>query len=72
LEGSDDLANWYGHQAVARPKLITPEEFLKIIAKITPADIKRVAKNIFRDDRLNLAVIGAVKTEAGLKKILHF
>jgi predicted Zn-dependent peptidase len=66
------MANWYGHQAVTRRKLLTPEDFLRAINKITAADIRRVAKNIFRNERLNLAVIGAVKEQKKLEKILRF
>jgi predicted Zn-dependent peptidase len=72
LEASDNLSNWYAHQAIARPKLLTPEQFLKIMEKIKPADIRRVARNIFRNERLNLAVIGDIKNTKPLTKILKF
>ena len=72
LEVSDDLANWYGRQALTRPKLVTPTEFLRLMQKVTAADIQRVAKDIFRDAGLNLAVIGPVKEQKNLEKILKF
>ena len=72
MEASDNVANWYASQAVLRKKLITPEELLKIINKISARDIKRVARSIFQDKSLNLAVIGPVPSEKKLKDILHF
>ena len=74
LEASDDLANWYGRQAILRKKYITPEDYVSEITKITSADLKRVAKKIFITKNLNLALIGplAVKQQAALKKELKF
>lgn len=70
LETSDNLANWYGRQAILRKKIMSPFEFLKKVNTITTRDIQRVAKKIFIDQKLNLAIIGQVN-EAKLKKILH-
>lgn len=72
LESSDNVANWYGRQAVLdmtvererenyKTKIQTPEEALKEIKSIKATDIKRVAKEIFREDKLNLALIGPYK-----------
>ena len=74
LEASDDLANWYGHQAILRQKYLTPADYVEIIDKITPADLKRVAKKIFVEHNLNLALIGPIdsKKEAELKNVLKF
>ncbi|MBI1919306.1 hypothetical protein HYS29_01845, partial [Candidatus Microgenomates bacterium] len=36
----------------------TPEDVIKKIEKVTIADLERVAKKIFVNNRLNLAVIG--------------
>jgi len=74
LEASDDLANWYGRQAILRKKYLTPAEYMLEIEKIKPADIKRVAKKIFIEKNLNLALIGPMspKKIADLKKSLKF
>ena len=69
FEASDNLANYYARQAVLlntvdrnekknKLKIKTPEEFLKAVDKITAADIKRTAGNIFINKGLNLALIG--------------
>jgi len=74
LEASDDLANWYGRQAILRKKYLSPADYIKEIEKIKPADLRRVAKKIFIVKNLNLALIGPLtsKKEASLKKALKF
>lgn len=82
LEGSDDVANWYARQAIMNmtqvrtgnktKKIITPEEYLKIIDKITAKELREVARELFRPSQLNLAVIGPYKEEAKFKKLLKF
>lgn len=76
LEGSDEVAQWYGRQAVlffeqgSDKKILSPEEYLEAINKVTAADIQRVANEIFTNDRLNLAVISPQQDEASLKQLL--
>lgn len=78
LEGTDDLANWYGRQLVLRAQqpqgnrqpLVTPQEFLKEINKISAQEIRQVAKKIFNPKKLNLAVIGPYQKEGQFRKLL--
>lgn len=83
LESSDDVADWYGRQAItkltqertnaeSREKIYSPEEFFKQIDKVSVKDIKRVAADIFQNSKLNLAVIGPYKDEEKFKKFLQF
>lgn len=71
MEGSDDVANWYGRQTILRNKIITPGEFLKIIKKISSKDLQKTAQKYFVNKGLNLALIGKVKGES-FKSILKF
>lgn len=74
LEASDDLANWYGHQTIYRQKYLSPNDFLNEIEKVSIKDLEKMAKKIFVDSNLNLALIGSVsvKLEKSLKNILSF
>jgi predicted Zn-dependent peptidase len=74
LEASDDLANWYGRQAILRKDYVSPDDYLKQIEKISVNDLRRVAKKIFVENNLNLALIGPIdkKKEASLRKALKF
>ena len=83
FEASDNLANWYGRQAImfntikradkkTKIKIEAPKDYLKKIKAITASDIKRVAEDIFVNRGLNLAVIGPYKEKDKnkFKKIL--
>lgn len=78
LEGSDSIASWYGRQAIMlkeqkrREALLTPEKYFARIRKVTAADIKRAARRIFVDDKLNLAVIGPYRDKGEMEKMLSF
>ncbi|MEK7120763.1 MAG: hypothetical protein AAB840_01595, partial [Patescibacteria group bacterium] len=61
-----------GFQEVLRQKIKTPEEWLKEINKVTPKAILKLAKEIFRNNLLNLAIIGPIKDKKKLQKILKF
>ncbi|MGE5425690.1 MAG: M16 family metallopeptidase [Bacillota bacterium] len=73
-ESSDDVASWYGQQAMIKNKLIDPEEQEKRLRAVTSADIRRAALAVMKDANLNLAVIGQIKKEeeASIKKVLRF
>lgn len=70
LEASDDVANWYGFQTILRDELRSPEESLKKLRLVTADDLQKVAKKIFRPERLNLALIGPVKDQKKIMSIL--
>ena len=70
LESSDNMASWYARQAVIRGKIITPEELIKRINKVTPGSIRQVAKDVFQNKGLNLAVIGPFKDGKKFSKIV--
>lgn len=71
MEASDNLANWYAQQVMYRKNILTPGELIKKINKITAFDIQKVARQIFVNRHLNLAIIGNVN-EKRIKNILHF
>ncbi len=58
LETSDELASFYADQQLLKRELLTPDEKLAIIDKVTAEDIRLLAKEIFTPTRLNLALIG--------------
>jgi predicted Zn-dependent peptidase len=70
LETSDGLASFHGEQEIL---MGGPKELQKTMEKlqaVTSEEIMEVAKMIFKDSRLNLAVIGPYKSAASFKKIL--
>lgn len=70
MEASDEVAMFHIDQEVTHGKIITLEEKFSLIEKVTTEDIARVAKDVFRSGKLNLAVIGPHKNSGKLKNIL--
>jgi len=70
LEDSKNIANRYATQLILEGQVRTPEQTLKLINKVTVEDVQRVAKDIFKPQKLNLAIIGPYKEETRFKKLL--
>jgi len=61
LEATDDVANFYGGQEVMVKKIESPEDKAKKIKAVTSKQIQAMAKQIFQNNKLNLALIGPFK-----------
>jgi len=72
LESSDDIANFYGGQELLKREIKDAEEKAKEIRKVTSSQIQKLAKGIFKNNKLNLALIGPFKKKAKFSKILKF
>jgi predicted Zn-dependent peptidase len=72
LESTDDIANFYGGQEILKRKPKNLEEKIKEIRKVTAKQIKNLANEIFKDDKLNLALIGPFKDKKEFLDILKF
>ncbi len=70
LESSDDLAGFYGNQELFRKKILLPGDIVKKIEAVTAEDILKVAKEILKPKKMNLALIGPDKDRAVFEKIL--
>lgn len=72
LESSDSNANWYAKQLLLQNKIVTPDEYLKRINKVTAKDLMRVANDIFVNNKLNFAVIGPYENKKEFDGLLKF
>ncbi len=72
MESSDEVAMFFVDQAVRKKRIMTLDEIFNKIDKVSVSDIQRVAREIFRESTINVAVIGPHKDEEGLKKLLHY
>ncbi len=72
FEASDEVAMFYIDQEVRKGKIMTLPEIFAQIDKVKEADILKVAKDIFQNNKLNLAVIGPHENPDRLMKILNF
>jgi predicted Zn-dependent peptidase len=70
LETTDEIAFYYGMQHVLKKEIKTPEEFMKAVSKITAKDVQTLARQIFKDENLNLAIIGPMENENEIVPLL--
>ncbi|MDO9399598.1 MAG: pitrilysin family protein [bacterium] len=78
LEESDSMASWYAQQAITfkqqkvSKKILSPNDYYEKIRQVSAEEIMKVAKEIFVNNKLNLAVIGPYKDKKIFKDILRF
>ena len=72
LESSDEIASFYGGQELLKKEMLSLEEKAKEIRNVTAQQIQKLARNIFRNQRLNMALIGPFKDKKKFLKILRF
>lgn len=70
LEDTEDMVDWYIKQELLFGQTLTPEEKLKKFEAVTLAQVKQVAKEIFTENNLNLAIIGPYKNDKNFKPLL--
>jgi predicted Zn-dependent peptidase len=72
LEHTDSVAEAYAESLIFYNEILTPEEELDKIKKVTLDQVFQVASDIFDDKKLNLSLIGPFKKEDDFNKILKF
>ncbi|MEK7635627.1 MAG: pitrilysin family protein [Patescibacteria group bacterium] len=69
LETSNQLANFFGGQEILTRQIISPDEISKKIQAVTAEEITAVAADIFKNNRLNLAIIGPFEDKTQFENI---
>lgn len=72
LESTDDIANFYGSSELLKKEIKSLEDKIKEINKVKSEDIQKMAKLIFKEKNLNLALIGPFEDKNDFIKILKF
>jgi len=70
LEDSREVAALFGSQQLLEGKVRSVEEIFTKINAVTAEDVNKVAADIFKNEALNLAIIGPYKDEGKFVKIL--
>lgn len=71
LEPSDALSYFHGTSELLEEKTYSLEEMFAFIDKVSSKNIQDAAKEIFKPENLNLAVVGPHKTKKPFEKILR-
>jgi len=69
-ESTNYLAQFYGLQWVIDRKIETSDQYLEKLNRVSAEDLMVVAKDLFQLQKLNLQVIGPLRSAAPLEKIL--
>lgn len=72
LETSDARAEYCGYQEVMKRTIDLPDDIIERVNAVTSDDVQNLAKEIFINEQLNMALIGRFKDENLLKQKLSF
>ena len=70
MENSRTVAGWYGAQEILTGKIMTIDDVTRIIDEITLEDIRRVVGRLFLTEKLNLAIVGPVRNEEDIARLV--
>ena len=71
LEDSFDVTNFFGMKLLLEGKITDINDYLEKTNKVTYDEIVEVAKQVFKPENLNMAIIGPIKEEKGLKETFN-
>ena len=72
LEGSDELAHFYGKQALLYPKTYTTHEVIESIDRVTSKEVLTLSQKLFQPESFHLSLIGPFQKRIDeLRKILE-
>ena len=67
LEDTMEHMLWMGEGIMSREKLRTMKEVVQDFKKITPADVRRIAREVINPEKFNLALVGPITEDQGKK-----
>ena len=72
LEDSEEYANLMGRQALFYDEIRGVDAIFKKIDAVTVQDIQRIARELFKEENLRLAMIGPFEGEERFGRLLHY
>jgi len=64
--------NWIGEQLLGYGRIFRPAEIKKRLCEVTGREIRAAARDFFRPERLNLALVSPLKRDPGLARLLDW
>ena len=71
LESSDSQMMWLGEQLLGYGKTISPQEVKRRISAVTGAEVRAAARDFFKADRMNLALVSPLKSAKHLARCMN-
>ncbi len=72
MEDSHSVSSWLGAQELLVNRIYTVDEVISIVDAISSEDLKRVAQNLLGSEKLCLAIVGPVRGQKRLQRLLKF
>ncbi|HWC31190.1 MAG TPA: pitrilysin family protein [Dehalococcoidia bacterium] len=70
LEDTRAVSGWLGGQEMLMGEILSPEDVVERLDRVTPDDMTRVSRGLLRTDKLNLAVVGPHRSETRFRPLL--
>ena len=71
MEDTGAIASWLGRQELLRGRILTVDEVLSLLDRVDVEAVQRVAEDIFRPERFNLAVVGPFRSPSRFEAALR-
>jgi predicted Zn-dependent peptidase len=71
LEDTGAVASWIGRQELLKRQILTVDEVLSVIDRVTTEDLQRVAEDVFKLELVNLAVVGPYRGQAAFERLVR-
>jgi predicted Zn-dependent peptidase len=71
LEGTENMMNFVGEQVLGHGRIVRPEKTKDRLAQVTASEIVSAARDFFRPERTNLALVSPLKSDASLARLLR-
>ena len=72
MEDTYAVSGWLGGQEILTGRILTDSEVVNKIDALTAQDLQSIAAEIMSPEKLRLAIVGPIKNENGLEKLLKF
>jgi predicted Zn-dependent peptidase len=70
LESTENRMNWVGEQLLGYGAIHSPAQFKRRLLKVTPEEVQRAARELFRPERVNLALVSPLKSDRNFRRLL--
>jgi predicted Zn-dependent peptidase len=71
LESTDNQMMWLGEQMIGYGRILQPAAIKRRLRAVTAREVQQTARDFFRPENLNLALVSPLKTDRGLQKLLN-
>ncbi len=71
MEDTRSVSGWLGGQEMLSGEVKTPDEIVALIEAVTAEDVRRVARCVFDENQLSLAVVGPFKSDKRFAPLLR-